>query len=215
MWPDLMGTYKRVETGGVAMGWAGQHVYQQEGGAGAWLCYQDGERWAVCSALCSCCAAQTGGQPEEEGGWSYATPPASWTPDPSLAAVAGDCPAASFQEVQEALTAVTCIPVEEEVRPELVLHCIRSLNTDQEEEEPERPPPPVDIFLNPERAAAGRSVVETKTNRSRVYFQSADMEQLYPALFRILWQSNPPCAPRPGRPSLVTSCKFAGEQVFT
>ena len=53
--------------------------------------------------------------------------------------------------------------------------------------------PGVDIFLNPAKADEKKNIVEAKQGIAKDYFNTSDMAELYPNLFRILWQSTLPC----------------------
>ena len=53
--------------------------------------------------------------------------------------------------------------------------------------------PGVDIFLNPAKADEKTNIVEAKQGIAKDYFKTSDMAELYPNLFRILWQSTLPC----------------------
>ena len=53
--------------------------------------------------------------------------------------------------------------------------------------------PGVDIFLNPAKADEKTNIVEAKQGIAKDYFNTSDMAELYPNLFRILWQSTLPC----------------------
>ena len=53
--------------------------------------------------------------------------------------------------------------------------------------------PGVDIFLNPAKENEKRRIVDAKQGIAKAYFNSSKMADLYPNLFRILWQSTLPC----------------------
>ena len=53
--------------------------------------------------------------------------------------------------------------------------------------------PGVDIFLNPAKKSEKIQIVEAKQGVAKAYFKSSNMADLYPNLFRILWQSTLPC----------------------
>ena len=75
--------------------------------------------------------------------------------------------------------------------------------------------PPVDIFINPSRAETKNKLIENYKKRAKDYFARADMKELFPNLFRILWYSSLPCTEQPGfsQQFLLKTCTLAGKNV--
>ena len=74
--------------------------------------------------------------------------------------------------------------------------------------------PGVDIFLNPLKKTEMDEIVTTKQSIAKSYFRTSDMSLLYPALFRILWESTLPCfEPARGGEHMLTSCQIAGRKI--
>ena len=63
--------------------------------------------------------------------------------------------------------------------------------------------PGVDIFLNPAKQTEKTEIVAAKQGIAKAYFKSSNMADLYPNLFRILWQSTLPCFK-----VKIANCKF-------
>ena len=97
--------------------------------------------------------------------------------------------------------------------------CIELPNDDQmandtNEVNTTRSLPEIDIFLNPEKASEVKHIVDTMMNTSREYFKRADMELLYPELFRALWHYTLPCFPQPGvEHAMLRSCTIGQQNV--
>ena len=53
--------------------------------------------------------------------------------------------------------------------------------------------PGVDVFLNPTKKEYMKDIVKNKKENAQNYFNSADMQSLYPELFSLLWESTLPC----------------------
>ena len=74
--------------------------------------------------------------------------------------------------------------------------------------------PDIDIFLNPEKASEVKQIVDAMMNTSREYFNSANMELLYPELFQALWHYTLPCFSQPGvEHAMLRSCTIGQENV--
>ena len=75
--------------------------------------------------------------------------------------------------------------------------------------------PLIDIFLDPEREEERNVLVELQRNKSEQYINSANMTQLYPNLFKLLWYATLPCidSPRLGREHMIKSCQVGGKSV--
>ena len=75
--------------------------------------------------------------------------------------------------------------------------------------------PLVDIFINPSRAETKDKLIENYKKRAKDYFARADMKELFPNLFRILWYSSLPCTEQPGfsQQFLLKTCTLAGKNV--
>ena len=75
--------------------------------------------------------------------------------------------------------------------------------------------PLVDIFINPSRAETKNKLIENYKKRAKDFFARADMKELFPNLFRILWYSSLPCTEQPGfsQQFLLKTCTLAGKNV--
>ena len=74
--------------------------------------------------------------------------------------------------------------------------------------------PPVDIFLNPAKELSKENIVTEKKGIAENFFKNADMQTLYPELFRILWDSTLPCFKEENKEEhMMLSCEVAGVEV--
>ena len=74
--------------------------------------------------------------------------------------------------------------------------------------------PDIDIFLNPAKKTHIKDVINKKQAIAKNYFRKADMQSLYPELFRILWESTLPCARSANREEyMLISCQLAGAEL--
>ena len=74
--------------------------------------------------------------------------------------------------------------------------------------------PNVDVFLNPAKKGLKEEVVKEKKEIAENYFNSVNMQSLYPELFRILWESTLPCFGTPEKGEhMLSSCQLAGSEV--
>ena len=93
--------------------------------------------------------------------------------------------------------------------------CIQSSDDGQIKDEVDSSSlPDIDIFLNPEKDSEVKHIVGVMMNTSREYFNRANMELLYPELFRALWHYTLPCFPQPGvEHAMLRSCTIGQENV--
>ena len=74
--------------------------------------------------------------------------------------------------------------------------------------------PNIDIFLNPSKKMHREEVVNKKQEIAKNYFRKADMQSLYPELFRILRESTLPCVRSVNREEhMLVSCHLAGVEL--
>ena len=74
--------------------------------------------------------------------------------------------------------------------------------------------PNVDVFLNPAKKSFKEQVVKEKKEIAENYFNTVDMQSLYPELFRILWESTLPCfRAQENEQHMLLSCQLAGSEV--
>ena len=74
--------------------------------------------------------------------------------------------------------------------------------------------PPVDIFLNPAKELHKEKIVTEKKGVAKNFFGNANMQTLYPELFRILWDSTLPCFKEENKEEhMMLSCEVAGVEV--
>ena len=74
--------------------------------------------------------------------------------------------------------------------------------------------PDIDIFLNPQKDSEVKHIVDTMMNTSREYFKRANMELLFPELFRALMHYTLPCFPQWGvEHTMLRSCSIGRENV--
>ena len=73
--------------------------------------------------------------------------------------------------------------------------------------------PKIDIFLNPEKAAAKNHIISLKMNQSNEYFKNSNMTTVFPELFHLLWFSSLPCTEDSTNQVMLKSCKVGGLEV--
>ena len=73
--------------------------------------------------------------------------------------------------------------------------------------------PSVDVFLNPTKKEYMKDIVKEKKEIAQDYFNSADMQSLYPELFSLLWESTLPCYNSLENDNMLLSCQLAGSEV--
>ena len=77
--------------------------------------------------------------------------------------------------------------------------------------------PVVDIFIDPSESALKmrKLLIETQENKTKKYFEEADMSKLFPNLFKILWYATLPCYELPGlsKEFMIKTCKLGGKKV--
>ena len=74
--------------------------------------------------------------------------------------------------------------------------------------------PPVDVFLNPNDKEYIQKIIESKISSTKQYFQTINMEKVYPNLFKLLWHSALPCFADENsfNNHLLKSCEIKGEK---
>ena len=73
--------------------------------------------------------------------------------------------------------------------------------------------PMVDMFLNPEKQGEKVRIVKEKMAVAKTYFNTSDMNKLYPELFKILWFSTLPCFQEEGMDEqMLLSCEIGGRK---
>ena len=74
--------------------------------------------------------------------------------------------------------------------------------------------PDVDVFLNPTKTRYMEGIIEEKQQIAKSYFDTVEMQSLYPELFSILWESTLPCyGSEESDEHMVLSCQLAGAKV--
>ena len=125
----------------------------------------------------------------------------STTTDTSTQTAAAD----AFDEM--ALSAVKDMMNQQECIKPSIVHSSKSETTSSPKL------PSVDVFLNPTKKEYMKDIVKEKKEIAQDYFNSADMQSLYPELFSLLWESTLPCYNSLENDNMLLSCQLAGSEV--
>ena len=119
---------------------------------------------------------------------------------------------ASVEEINDAFKKLSELQSEAIQDQVLARECIMISEPKQETDVADQMvPPPIDVFLNPERKSELENISNSIKTMSRNFFSKSSMDELYPELFRVLWESSLPCLPAPGAGgAMLQACSLAG-----
>ena len=119
------------------------------------------------------------------------------------------CPSQSSSLADSGTDSLIQSVVEEEI---IENSCIQPTITLEDISSPQLPD--VDVFLNPTKTRYMEGIIEEKQQTAKSYFDTVEMQSLYPELFSILWESTLPCyGSEESDEHMVLSCQLAGAKV--
>ena len=119
------------------------------------------------------------------------------------------CPSQSSSLADSGTDSLIQSVVEEEI---IENSCIQPTITLEDISSPQLPD--VDVFLNPTKTRYMEGIIEEKQQTAKSYFDTVEMQSLYPELFSILWESTLSCSgSEESDEHMVLSCQLAGAKV--
>ena len=119
------------------------------------------------------------------------------------------CPSQSSSLADSGTDSLIQSVVEEEI---IENSCIQPTITLEDISSPQLPD--VDVFLNPTKTRYMEGIIEEKQQIAKSYFDTVEMQSLYPELFSILWESTLSCSgSEESDEHMVLSCQLAGAKV--